>query len=69
MFTMVMITTLHVAASVIQYAQDQTIIPLSKSKVLLLVKVSTIYSKGAWTYGHNHFVQHPKAIFGIKSVV
>jgi hypothetical protein len=57
MFTMVMITTLHAAANVIQYAQDQSTIPLSK--VLLLVKVSTIYSKGAWTYGHNHFVQHP----------
>jgi hypothetical protein len=51
-------TTLHVVANAIQYAQDQPTIHLSK--VLLFVKVSTMYSRGAWTCGRNLFVHHPK---------
>lgn len=42
LYTMVM-TTFHATANVVQYAQDQLAIPLFK--VLLLIRVSTMFSK------------------------
>jgi len=50
-------TILPVVINVIQCAQGQSKIP--RYKVFLFINVSTMFSKGARTYGCNFFAQHP----------